>query len=88
MTLFQGIIDVLYCFRQFAESTIFAKKIRMENLVKNCFVCEKPVNSENSSLNLVVNMRVCNQCKNSQNEKLKEAELLESLADGFVCGCI
>lgn len=60
----------------------------MENFDKKCFVCEKPVNSENSSLNLVVNMPVCNQCKNSQNEKLKEAELLDSLADGLVCGCI
>ncbi|HCE58879.1 MAG TPA: hypothetical protein DER09_13880 [Prolixibacteraceae bacterium] len=60
----------------------------MENLDKKCFVCEKPVKSENSSFNLVVNMPVCNECKNSQNEKLKEAELLDSLADGLVCGCI
>ncbi len=60
----------------------------MENLGKKCFVCENPVNSENSSLNPVVNMPVCNLCKNSHNEKLKEAELLDSLADGLVCGCI
>lgn len=60
----------------------------MENLGKKCFVCEQPLNNENSSLNSVVNMPVCNQCKNTQNEKMKEAELLDSLAEGFVCGCI
>lgn len=60
----------------------------MENFDKKCFVCEQPVNSKNSLLNLVVNMPVCNQCNNTQNEKLKEAELLDSLADGLVCGCI
>ena len=60
----------------------------MTELNKKCFVCDQPVTSENSSLNLVVNMPVCNQCKNSQNEKVKEAELLDSLADGLVCGCI
>lgn len=60
----------------------------MENLDKKCFVCEKQVDKEDSTLNLVVNMPVCGECKNTQNEKLKEAELLDSLADGLVCGCI
>jgi hypothetical protein len=60
----------------------------MENINKKCFVCEEPVNNENYSLNKVVNMPVCNHCKNSEHEKHKETELLESLAEGFVCGCI
>lgn len=60
----------------------------MKNIGKKCFVCEEPVTSENSSLNPVVNMPVCNQCRNTQNEKMKEAELLDSLADGLICGCI
>jgi len=55
---------------------------------KKCFVCEQPVIIENYTINHVLNMPVCNQCKNSENEKHKEAEILESLAEGFVCGCI
>jgi hypothetical protein len=55
---------------------------------KTCFVCKKIVSDENSELNLVVNMPVCKTCKGSEQEKVTEKEFLESLADGFVCGCI
>jgi hypothetical protein len=60
----------------------------MENLTRKCFVCEQPVNNENSTINNQVNMPVCANCKNTENEKLKEEQLLESLSEGFVCGCI
>ena len=55
---------------------------------RTCFVCEKIVSDDNSELNLVVNMLVCKSCKGSTKEKETEKDFLESLADGFVCGCI
>lgn len=55
---------------------------------KNCFVCKMVVSDENSELNLTVNLPVCKTCNGSEKEKETEKELLESLADGFVCGCI
>lgn len=55
---------------------------------KTCFVCKQIVSDENSDLNLVVNMPVCKTCKESEKEKETEKDLLASLADGFVCGCI
>lgn len=55
---------------------------------KTCFVCNKIVSEESSNLNLVVNMPVCKICEGSAQEKETEKEFLESLADGFVCGCI
>ncbi len=60
----------------------------MENIFSKCFVCEKEVDPETSSRNPAVNLPVCANCKGSDNEKKKEAELLEGMADGFVCGCI
>lgn len=60
----------------------------MRDLKNTCFVCKKEITSENSELNPVVNMPVCLNCKGSDAEKLEEKEVLDSLADGFVCGCI
>ncbi len=33
-------------------------------------------------------MPVCKNCNGTDNEKKIEKEVMESLADGFVCGCI
>jgi len=60
----------------------------MGNIMDNCFVCRKKVNAENSQLNLVVNLPVCENCKGTDKEKQAEKDYLESLAEGFVCGCI
>ncbi len=60
----------------------------MKSIKNTCFVCKKTVTSENSELNTVVNMPVCNKCKGTEKEKKEEKEVLDSLADGFVCGCI
>ena len=68
---------------------IFGKKIKkMEGLHKRCFVCAININNENSELNQEVNLPVCKKCKGTPPEKEKVAELLDSLADGLVCGCI
>lgn len=60
----------------------------MSSFLKKCFVCQTEVNSENSTLNHEILLPVCNNCKGTENEKKAVKEHLESLADGFVCGCI
>lgn len=60
----------------------------MENFANQCFVCGKDLTDENSTINSQVNLPVCDSCKGTDQEKEKIAELLEGLAEGFVCGCI
>ncbi len=60
----------------------------MLSIKDTCFVCKKAVTADNSSINTVVNLPVCSACKGTDNEKKEEQEVLDSLADGFVCGCI
>jgi len=60
----------------------------MGSINTTCFVCKKTVTPETSELNQVVNMPVCTECKGTDREKAEEKEVLDSLADGFVCGCI
>nr|WP_319570321.1 hypothetical protein [uncultured Draconibacterium sp.] len=68
---------------------ILLKQIfRMGDLKNTCFVCKQPVTSKNSELNLTVNLPVCKHCKGTKAEQKAEKEALDSLADGFVCGCI
>lgn len=55
---------------------------------RKCFVCEAPILEETYLLNKEVNLPVCEKCKGTESEKKKVEELLDSLADGFVCGCI
>ena len=52
-----------------------------------CFVCNK-ILEQAEYKNEVNNLPVCEQCKGTEHEKAKEKEVLDSLADGFVCGCI
>ncbi len=60
----------------------------IKDIKNTCFVCGEKVTPENSELNQTVLMPVCLQCKGSENEKKAVTEQLDSLADGFVCGCI
>lgn len=60
----------------------------MENINISCFVCKKKVDKSTSQINKELLLPVCNSCKNTDNEKKAVKEYLESLADGFVCGCI
>lgn len=60
----------------------------MEGLNHRCFVCQADVTNENSVLNTEVNLPVCNTCKGTVKERETVVELLDSLADGLVCGCI
>lgn len=60
----------------------------MGDIKNTCFVCKKGITPETSEMNIVVNMPVCKKCIGSEQEKKEEKEVLNSLADGFVCGCI
>lgn len=60
----------------------------MSDFKNHCFVCQRPVTPENSTLNPEINLPVCNPCKGTEQEKKAVEEQLDSLADGLVCGCI
>lgn len=60
----------------------------MTNRIKTCFVCNCDVKGKNTRINKMVRMPVCVNCADTKEEKNKEQELLDSLADGLVCGCI
>lgn len=60
----------------------------MRILNKTCFVCNNIVTASNPEINPEVNLPVCEICKSTPKEKETVAELLDSLADGLVCGCI
>ncbi len=59
-----------------------------KNKLYQCFVCDSPVNEAKFSYHQQVNLPVCEGCKGTEDERKKVKELLEGLADGFVCGCI
>ncbi|MBN1984686.1 MAG: hypothetical protein JW761_00215 [Prolixibacteraceae bacterium] len=60
----------------------------VKNIKNTCFVCQCEVTAENSTINKDVYLPVCNFCKGTDKEKKAVEEQLDSLADGFVCGCI
>lgn len=67
----------------------FCQKLKeMEGFSKKCFVCQKEIAGTASVLNMEVNLPECIECQGTEDERKKIAELLDSLADGFVCGCI
>lgn len=60
----------------------------MKENVKICFVCHNNLQTLDYKINHEVNLFVCGKCRDSEEEKAKVKELLDSLANGFVCGCI
>jgi len=59
------------------------------NIMQQCFVCKKDLDKESEqSFNARTHLPVCEICKGSEAEKNAEKEALDSLAEGFVCGCI
>jgi len=53
-----------------------------------CFVCENTFQLHDIEYHAKVNMPVCKSCKDSDQESIIAKEMLDELADGFVCGCI
>jgi len=58
----------------------------MENSFTHCFVCGN--HQEEMRINKQVNLPVCPACTGSDMEKKALEDLLEGLAEGFICGCI
>ena len=68
---------------------IFAENINKMNDSKNtCFVCKSKITSEDFGFNKEVLLPVCRVCAETPKEKEAVEELLDSLADGLICGCI
>ncbi len=60
-----------------------------KNIMQQCFVCNKDLSqSKTKSFNSHTNLPVCEDCKGTEEEKKAEKEALDSLGEGFVCGCI
>lgn len=53
-----------------------------------CFVCENTFQLHDVEYRAKVNLPICKRCKESGREAVKVKEMLDELADGFVCGCI
>jgi hypothetical protein len=62
---------------------------KKQNIMQQCFVCKKNLSGEeNKAFNQKINLPVCRKCKGTDAEKKAEQDALDSLAEGFVCGCI
>ncbi|MFW6351155.1 MAG: hypothetical protein ACOC2E_02095 [Bacteroidota bacterium] len=60
-----------------------------KNIMKQCFVCKKDLSGiKDKDLNARINLPVCDDCKGTEAEKKTEKESLDSLSEGFICGCI
>lgn len=55
---------------------------------KICFVCGITIGEGGYTIHQDVMMPVCENCKGTEKEKEKAKEMLDSLADGLICGCI
>ena len=60
----------------------------MDDFKNTCFVCKSKITQENVSINKKVYLPVCKSCSGTEKEKKAAEDLLDSLADGLVCGCI
>ncbi len=60
----------------------------MNDFARKCFVCGKSVDPETTEKNTQFNLPVCDECKGTDREKQAVDQLLEGMAEGFVCGCI
>lgn len=73
----------------------FAKKQLMgttdqtnNNKTKKCFVCGRDIKREEITYNKKTNLPVCPKCRDTKQEENSEREALNSLSEGFICGCI
>lgn len=60
----------------------------MADFANRCFVCGKEVDPQIVERNKQFNLPVCADCKGTDTEKKAIEDLLEGMAEGFVCGCI
>ena len=60
----------------------------MTDFANHCFVCGQEVDAQLTPKNIQFNLPVCDNCKGTDREKEAIAQLLEGMAEGFVCRCI
>lgn len=60
----------------------------MTDFSNRCFVCGKEIDQQNTEKNILFNLPVCDYCKGTDREKEAIEQLLDGMAEGFVCGCI
>lgn len=62
----------------------------MDNITETnqCFVCGTNQATQLFSTNKRTNLPVCQNCKGTEDEIKAENDALDSLSEGFVCGCI
>ena len=60
----------------------------MPVFTNQCFVCGIETDPAIAKKNKQFNLPVCDNCEGTDREKEAIAELLEGMAEGFVCGCI
>jgi ribosome-binding protein aMBF1 (putative translation factor) len=60
----------------------------MNDFANHCFACGKEVDPQTTEKNKQFNLPVCSSCKDTDEEKKAINDLLEGMAEGFVCGCI
>jgi hypothetical protein len=76
---------ILSNFAETKESIMADQK----NIMQQCFVCKKDLSGLNrKEFNAQTHLPVCSDCKGTEAEKKAEKDALDSLAEGFVCGCI
>lgn len=61
---------------------------KMNDFANQCFVCGKIVDPLLTPKNQQFNLPVCTECKGTDKEKEAIEQLLDGMAEGFVCGCI
>jgi predicted RNase H-like nuclease len=60
-----------------------------ENIMQQCFVCKKDLSQKkDKEFNKRTHLPVCVDCKSTEAERKAEKDALDSLAEGFICGCI
>jgi NAD-dependent SIR2 family protein deacetylase len=60
----------------------------MTHFFHHCFVCGKETDPQNMNKNKQLNLPVCTECSGTKEEEKAVDDLIEGMADGFVCGCI
>jgi hypothetical protein len=73
---------------EFDELNAYFCEKQMSDIQNTCFVCKKHLKDVNFEMNQMVQLPVCPECRGTEKEKQEAKSVLDSLADGFVCGCI
>ncbi len=60
----------------------------MKNQSIQCFVCGIPLLDGGFTVNETLLLPECDNCKDTEAEKAKVKEMLDSLAEDLICGCV